>query len=307
MEATAIISALCLIVYFDTISAESRPEVWNDVLALNRDIELGQSKDAEIDRDLRQWWGEFQDQKELFDSVFDEKICTVPEELEAMHAEMTSLHEKMQIAWDLKQEQLSEIKDILYHINYIDTGLSHNKKPTGDDLVDSSCEDIASYVEKANKTAWEEKEDLIENQEEIDDMDFRLDTHPCPCVWGEWGEWPSCSTTCEAGTTVRQRTVAKAAINNGTECEGDSFDEAVCNEDVCCPVDCVWGEWEEWQACPSGCEPQQKLRTRRVLIAAFCNGNECEGHDFEEMVCSREAELAAKVANLENILEACEV
>merc|ERR1712029_699617 len=69
----------------------------------------------------------------------------------------------------------------------------------------------------------------------------------------------------------------------------------------------VWGEWEEWQACPSGCEPQQKLRTRRVLIAAFCNGNECEGHDFEEMVCSREAELAAKVANLENILEACEV
>merc|ERR1712111_28752 len=101
--------------------------------------------------------------------------------------------------------------------------------------------------------------------------DFRLDTHPCPCVWGEWGEWPSCSTTCAAGTTVRQRTVAKAAINNGTECEGDSLDEAVCNEDVCCPVDCVWGEWEEWQACP------------------------------------REAELAAKVANLENILEACEV
>merc|ERR1711974_548026 len=131
--------------------------------------------------------GEFQEQKELFDSVFDEKICTVPEELEAMHAEMASLHEKMQIAWDLKQEQLTEIKDILYHINYIDTGLSHNKKPTGDDLVDSSCEDIAAYVEKANKTAWEEKEDLIENQEEIED--WTLDWTPIHAhVCGENGE-----------------------------------------------------------------------------------------------------------------------
>ena len=67
----------------------------NDVLVLNRDIELGQSKDAGTDRDLHEWWDEFKEQKELFDSLFDEKICTEPELLEEIHNEMVRLHEKV--------------------------------------------------------------------------------------------------------------------------------------------------------------------------------------------------------------------
>jgi len=312
MEGIVIISILCLTIGFDTISAESdtistesRPQLWNDVLTMNREIQLGQSKDAGTDRDLHQWWDEFRQQKALFESLFDEKICPAPEELALILGEMVTLHDKIEIAWDLKQEQLSEIKDILYHINYVDTGLAHNKKPTGDELVDGSCEDMADYVEHANKTAWEEKEELNEQKEDLEDMDFRMDTHPCPCVWDEWGEWTTCTTTCEAGSTIRERPILKAAINDGLECQGDSLEEAVCNEDVCCPIDCVWGEWADWQSCPSGCEPQVKLRTRTVLVEAFCNGNECEGHDFEEMTCSREAELAAKVADLEHSLDEC--
>ncbi len=70
----------------------------NDVLALNRDIELGQSKDAGTDRDLHQWWDEFKEQKELFDTLFDEKICTAPEELEEILAELVRLHEKVLIS-----------------------------------------------------------------------------------------------------------------------------------------------------------------------------------------------------------------
>jgi len=307
MASLTIISVLCLTFCLDTIFAVSRPQLWDDVLALNRDIELGQSKDAGTDRDLHQWWDEFRELKELFESHFDDLICTAPEELEDIHNELVRLHEKMKLAWDLKQEQLSEIKVILYAVNYTDTGLANGGGAnTGDELVDANCEDIADYVENANKTAWEEKEELVEHEEEIEDFDFKMETHPCPCVWGEWGEWPTCSTTCEAGKTVRERPVEKEAINNGTECEGDSLEEAVCNDDVCCPVDCVWGEWSDWQDCPSGCEPQEKLRTRRVDIPDSCNGQVCEGHDFEEMPCSREAELAVKVADLQSALEECQ-
>jgi len=302
MDSLAIISVLCWTLCFDTISAVSRPKLWNDVLALNRDIELGQSKDAGTDRDLHQWWDQFKEQKELFDTLFDEKICRAPEALEEILAELVRLHEKMQAAWDSKQDQLKEIKVILYHVNYTDTGLA----TTGDEVVDGSCKDIAEYVENTNKTAWEEKEELEEHEEELEEMEFRIDTHPCPCVWGEWGEWPSCSTTCEAGKTLRERPVEKAAVNNGTECEGDSLEEKVCNEDVCCPVDCAWGEWEEWGACPSGCDSQKKIRTRREMTAASCGGMQCQGEDFEAMACSREAELATKVTELETALGECQ-
>jgi len=305
MEALTIISVICWTLCFDTISAVSRPQLWNDVLVINRDIGLSQTKDAETNRNLHLWWDEFRAQQALWDSQFDEKICTVPEELEELHAEMVHLHGKMQVAWDLKQEQLMEIKAILYHINYADTGLANVRSLTGDELVDSSCEDIADYVENANLTAMDEKDKLLQNNQEIEDMGHKMDTHPCPCVWDEWGEWTTCTTTCEAGTTVRERPVKKEAINNGTECHGDSLETDICNDEVCCPVDCVWREWGEWQNCPSGCGAQ-KLRTRTVLIPAFCNGDECEGPDFEEMPCSREAELAAKAAELEHALEECQ-
>jgi len=303
MTTLTILFVLRLMLCFAASSADSRPQLWNDVLALNRDIELGQSKDAATDRDLHQWWDEFRELKDLFESHFDDLICTAPEELEDIHDELVHLHEEMKLAWDLKQEQLSEIKVILYAVNYTDTGLAN----TGDGLVDANCDDIADYVRNANKTAWKEMEELVEHEEEIADFDFKMETHPCPCVWGEWGEWPSCSTTCEAGKTVRERPVEIEAKNNGTDCdEGDGVEEKVCNEDVCCPVDCVWGEWEEWQQCPSGCEPQEKIRTRIVVTQASCNGNECEGHDFEEMPCSREAELSVKIADLQSDLAECQ-
>jgi len=303
MVAIAVVSLLFCTFINKATSAASRPQLWNDVLVLNRNIELGQSQDAETNRDLHQWWEEFRQQKKLFESLFEEKICTAPEELQAIHDEMSRLHEKMQIAWDLKQEQLTEIKTIIYHVNYTDTGIANG---TGDETVDDACEDMIDYVENTNKTAFEEKEELDEHKEEIDDFTFKMDTHPCPCVWGEWEEWASCSTTCEAGTAVRERPVEKPAVNNGTECEGESLEEESCNEDVCCPVDCVWGEWADWQACPSGCQPQEKLRIREVVTPDSCNGMKCQGVDFEEMSCSREAELEAKVAALRKELEKCQ-
>ena len=41
-------------------------------------------------------------------------------------------------------------------------------------------------------------------------------------------------------------------------------------------------------------------------MLASCNGMECEGEDFEQKSCSREVELAERVAELESDLEECQ-
>jgi len=76
---------------------------------------------------------------------------------------------------------------------------------------------------------------------------------------------------------------------------GPDYEEKSCNDDVCCPVDCVWGQWEEWPSCPSGCradgESQEKTRTRDRAVEESCNGQKCQGEDYEKKKCSREQEL----------------
>ena len=67
-------------------------------------------------------------------------------------------------------------------------------------------------------------------------------------------------------------------------------------------VDCVWNTWEDWPACPSGCPTggglQKKTRTRSKAIEAECNGQECDGLDYEKKHCSREQEIV-------ELLQAC--
>merc|ERR1719334_690203 len=102
-----------------------------------------------------------------------------------------------------------------------------------------------------------------------------MNTTPCPCVWGNWSEWSGCSITCEAGKSHRGRAIAKAAINDGKDCEGPASEEKICNQDVCCPVDCVWNTWEDWPACPSGCpiggglQKKTRTRSRQLKLSAM--------------------------------------
>merc|ERR1712029_1135194 len=120
----------------------------------------------------------------------------------------------------------------------------------------------------------------------------KIDNYTCPCLWATWSEWSACSKTCEAGTKSRTRNVETNVRN--VPCIGGSSANVTCN-DVCCPVDCDWGAWEAWSACPSGCPLggglQNKTRTRTKSVEAFCNGNDCQGEVFEKEPCSREEEV----------------
>jgi len=268
----------------------------NHAIELKNIMEMGKLKNEVVDRDINQYWAEFQSEKTLFESKFDELICTKPEELREIHHEMDIFIQKTVMAWHLKQEQLVELNEILHHENYTDTALAK-----GDDTAEV-CAGLNDYIIKVNASTHVFKIELDTHVQEVIDLKNKMDTEPCPCEWATWSEWSECSTTCEAGNSHRERVIAKEAINNGEECEGPSSQDKTCNEDVCCPVDCKWNDWEEWPACPSGCPVggglQQKTRTRSKAIEAACNGIECDGEDFEKKTCSREQEVM-------ELLQAC--
>jgi len=270
-------------------------------IILNKVIENGKSSNVETDRHMHLDWDRFRQLKSEYDSKFDELICTDPDQLRDMHRELDELSKKVELGWNLKQEQLDDLVDVLHNENYNATGLS-----TGNEGVDDLCQGLQEYIDKVNHTAWEvEKPELDDHLQEVIDIKIAIDTHPCPCVWGEWSIWSDCSTTCEAGERSRERVILKVAINNGTECEGDHDESEVCNADVCCPVNCVWNLWEEWNACPSGCD-QHTTRTRTKAVVAVCNGTDCIGEDFEEKSCFRERELEDKIAVLKQQIDQCQ-
>merc|ERR1712029_343033 len=261
-------------------------DVSNRVIELKGIIEKGKFEKDATDRELYQYWGDFRDQEKIFNENFDKWICTENEtELRAIHSEMDRLVQKALGALDSKQMQLKELYQILHHENYTDTALAKGK-----DNITEECEALDKYITKANETAQEEKKELDVHEVEVIDYKFKIDNHTCPCVLATWSGWSVCSKTCKAGTQRRTRSVETNVRN--VPCE-DTSETATCN-DVCCPVDCVWGAWQAWPACPSGCPVggglQEKFRQRTKSINASCSGKECEGEPFEKDSCSREEE-----------------
>ena len=53
------------------------------------------------------------------------------------------------------------------------------------------------------------------------------------CMWGEYGEWSTCSATCGGGTNTRTRPEATPASNGGAPCTGSATETGQCNPDAC--------------------------------------------------------------------------
>ncbi|CAK8671661.1 unnamed protein product [Clavelina lepadiformis] len=112
-------------------------------------------------------------------------------------------------------------------------------------------------------------------------------TECCPveCVWGPWSDFSSCSVTCGGGTQSRFRNILHHASCGGSSCSGSSIESNFCNTQ-CCPVDCVWGEWGEWNACSISCGSGIKSRSRSVKTPGVCGGKECIGETLEKAKCN---------------------
>jgi len=270
------------------------------VTELREAIHVGKSNHHIADRDIHQYWEEFDNKLDQFNATFEDLICTNPDDLRAIHSEMNNSIEMVRFSWYLKQEQLMVLYNALHHENYTDTALANEE-------VGELCSGLNEYIIMANETAQEEKIELDSHLQFIFDLQTMMDIEPCPCVWGDWSEWSDCSTTCGTELQQRVRVIVKEAINGGMECQGESSEQRYCNEITCCPVDCIWGEWEDWPACPSGCPVggglQEKTRTRIIVVEASCNGTECAGNDFETEHCSREDEVLILHAELLDLYE----
>ena len=53
------------------------------------------------------------------------------------------------------------------------------------------------------------------------------------CVWGEYGDWSTCSVTCGGGSRTRIRPEATPASNGGTTCTGSATETENCNANAC--------------------------------------------------------------------------
>lgn len=112
-------------------------------------------------------------------------------------------------------------------------------------------------------------------------------TQACPrdCKWGEWSQWTECSKKCGGGKTKRFRDIAVARKNGGAQCPGLSNQESDCNMNEC-PVNCQWGDWADWSACPTTCGSPMRLKTRPKKIQERSGGEPCDGNATEMERCS---------------------
>jgi len=277
-------------------TGHSLQDVSDRVIELRGFIEKGKSEKDSTDRDLYQYLSDFQEQEKRFNEQFQELICTLNEsQLSDIIDEMNKLQDQAQMAWNLKQKQLTDLYDILHHENYTDTALANIEDDAQkEDDVQKECASLAAYLTKANETAQAELNELDKHEQEVEKLQNKLEDCVCPCVWGVWSDWSECTKTCKAGSQSRKRIVAKIPRNGGG-CKGGSVETITCNTEVCCPVDCVWGIWEPWPDCPSGCPLEggqhEKIRTRDRKVEASCNGELCKGKDYEKQPCSREEEV----------------
>jgi hypothetical protein len=72
--------------------------------------------------------------------------------------------------------------------------------------------------------------------------------------------------------------------NSGKECEGESEEARQC-ELQSCPIDGVWGDWQDWTECSAQCDEGETKRGRSIETPAQFGGKTCEGSFYETETC----------------------
>lgn len=112
---------------------------------------------------------------------------------------------------------------------------------------------------------------------------------PCP-IDGNWTEWTivgSCNVSCGGGLQLRIRNCTNPeAQHNGTDCDGSSDDQVICNVNEC-PIDGNWTFWSDWNECNASCGGGSYNRSRRCSDPSpEYGGDNCTGHNWESEICN---------------------
>mmetsp|Transcript_51454 Transcript_51454/g.164750 ORF Transcript_51454/g.164750 Transcript_51454/m.164750 type:complete len:362 (+) Transcript_51454:2-1087(+) len=109
------------------------------------------------------------------------------------------------------------------------------------------------------------------------------DDPPVDCELGLWSDWGACSSTCGGGEHRRVRELLRAPANGGKACDGPLSVVKQCALLECpgpLPVDCEYGDWQDWGACAK-CGGQRK-RFRSITQYPKFGGANCVPFAHEE-------------------------
>ncbi|XP_033125552.1 A disintegrin and metalloproteinase with thrombospondin motifs adt-1-like, partial [Anneissia japonica] len=134
--------------------------------------------------------------------------------------------------------------------------------------------------------------------------------HAVDCKWSEWNEWTICEPSCGGS---RQRTRVREELNpavcGGGACVGSNTEykdcesicyngqvsaegHCVCQDDytglcceVCMPLNCSWGSWNEWSTCEPACGNNRHRTRQRILEGQSRCGGTCSGLPEESETC----------------------
>jgi len=100
------------------------------------------------------------------------------------------------------------------------------------------------------------------------------------CSFLPWSPWTECDLSCGGGRAERHRQMVRIPIDSaeGESCNGTLAAVRSCNVQGCAqdclPVDCTWGDWEDWSPCGQACGGV-RTRNRRVNSINACGGLAC--------------------------------
>jgi len=110
---------------------------------------------------------------------------------------------------------------------------------------------------------------------------------PVDCALSAWQDWEACNVPCGRGEKTRSRQILEEGARGGHGCRAALMQvtPCMCSGECASPVDCTWGDWEEWGACDRGGE---RKRFRHITVEASCGGQPCSAKSAEEISnCTR--------------------
>mmetsp|Transcript_30475 Transcript_30475/g.70268 ORF Transcript_30475/g.70268 Transcript_30475/m.70268 type:complete len:1086 (-) Transcript_30475:66-3323(-) len=113
---------------------------------------------------------------------------------------------------------------------------------------------------------------------------------PVDCEWADWSHWSHCSQTCGSNvslwtTSTRKRLVVESG--GGRPCDGEDMQQKLCGQKPC-PIDCIWSDWTEWEACTKSCGGGTTERLRNISLPAAHEGQDCMGSTRDVRACNEE-------------------
>ena len=84
-----------------------------------------------------------------------------------------------------------------------------------------------------------------------------------------WRSWGSCTPTngkCGSGTRMRSRSIVRQPVCSGS-C--DKTNESGTCMSNCCPVNCIYNQWNSWSICSNQCGRGITLQICLLLFLLF--------------------------------------